>query len=514
MFKNKGEIIILLLLIVSICAISCVNATDESSDTINSGEIDCAVALDESNEENIVTNFDENISTTAEEVGGGDKLSKNQFEDNLFYVPSQFYKIEFETEYQISAYNQGSIKYYREPSTLSPEGYNYRIIVLDKDMNIHYSSNYIKGTNQNKGYATHKIPAKALAPGMYIIAAQNYDDANIMDTAILKVSGNITFTVNDYISNYMSGAAINVRITDAVTGKAINAISIGATFTNGKKTITKYYEPNINGQFSFTPPVGVGTWKVRFFSGFDYISGSIIKSAVIKKSTVKINAKKVVDYKGFKITLKATVKSGGKNVNEGTVTFKINGKTYKAKVKNGVATKKVKLKKIKSYKYSAKYNGNANLKASKKSNAKATLKKRLKVTISFKKPVVYMGQVKKITIKIKDSKGKYVKGGWLYAKHSNGIDKIKIKKGKLKLYLAGYVKDHYKGTNGITTYYKKTVTKKSWLKYVPTSHKYKPVKVKYKSTSKYKCPTCGKTRSHNHYSYGYFVRYTYPIIVR
>ena len=177
-----------------------------------------------------------------------------------------------------------------------------------------------------------------------------------------------------------------------------------------------------------------------------------------------------------------------------------------------MATKKIKLKKIKKYKYTAKYLGNGNLYKSKASSAKAIMKKRQKVKISFKVPVVYTGQTKKVVIKIK-SKGKYVKGGWLKIRNRNGVEKVKLKKGKITLYTVGLLSDHYKGTNGIDSYYKKTVTKKYWVKYVPDSHKYLPKKVSYKSTSKFKCDLCGKKSTHYHYSYGYVVVYKYKIVV-
>ena len=53
-------------------------------------------------------------------------------------------------------------------------------------------------------------------------------------------------------------------------------------------------------------------------------NATIQRTVTVKKAKVSVKAKKVVEYKGFKIKLKATVKSNGKNVNEGKVQFKIN----------------------------------------------------------------------------------------------------------------------------------------------------------------------------------------------
>ena len=78
----------------------------------------------------------------------------------------------------------------------------------------------------------------------------------------------------------------------------------------------------------------------------------------ITKGTVKVTPKVYHSTSGSYATLKCTVKdSYGEYVDEGTVTFKINGHSYKVKVRDGVATKKVKLSKSKTYKYTATFNG-------------------------------------------------------------------------------------------------------------------------------------------------------------
>jgi hypothetical protein len=521
---NKKYILILILLIVGICAISAVSASDDVADTIASDISNDVVTSDGADADELKANLEENSVEKTEEVDDGEKLSANdeesvltadQTKEMVSSLPSSFYSVSFKyDEISIESNKAGRIDVYINPCTYMDEAYHYNYLVMDKNANVVYKSPDLKATTASKGYYYWNIPAKSIAPGAYVIAAVNTYDAGILDTAVLKVSGTAVITADNYNSNYMSGAVMKGRITDQVTGKPISGMDVKVVFTNGRTSVTKYYSPNANGDFSFVPPVGVGTWTVTFSSSQSYVSATPIqRTATIKKSSVSVKAKKVVEYKGFKIKLKATVKSNGKNVNEGKVAFKINGKTYKVNVKNGVATKKIKLKKIKKYKYTAKYLGNANLYKSKKaSKANAIMKKRQKVKITFKKPVVYTGQVKKIVIKIK-SRGKYVKGGWLKIKNSRGVEKVKVKKGKVTLYLYGRLSEHYKGTNGIDKFYKKTVTHKYWLKYIPASHKYYAKKVNYKGVSKFKCDLCGKKSTHNHYTYGYFVRYTYKIVV-
>jgi hypothetical protein len=306
---------------------------------------------------------------------------------------------------------------------------------------------------------------------------------------------------------------MTATLTDSVNGKPLNALSVKVVFTSGKTKITKYYTPNSNGQISFVPPVGVGTWNVQFTPGESHITGSASKTITVKKSKVSVKAKKVSEYKGYKVTLKATVKSNGKNVNEGKVLFKIKGKKYYANVKNGVATKKVKLYKIKKYYYSATYLGTKNLYKSGKSKAKATLKKSYKVKIYAPNPSIYVGQKKYYTIKVRTTDGKKVKNGWLKIKSSDGYSKAKVKKGKVKVVAYANLADVYVKSKGEDSIYKKSVTKKFKIKYIPGSHKYKKASTKYKGTTKFKCH-CGKTTTHSHVYYDYYyILHLYKIIV-
>lgn len=515
---NKKYIMILILLIVGICAMSTVSAADNVTDTVASETSD-SVTIEQTIADDVISNenSDENEKLASSQESSD--LSVDNSGEILSEAPPagiSGYYVVLKDNYEISAHTEAKINYYRSPSPsyMPYEAYHYYIRVIDANYNIHYDRE-ILSNDHTAGDVTHTISKSknTIGPGSYILAFVNYADNKVLDTAILKVKGEVKITATGYNANYMSDAKMTATITDAVNGKPINALYVKVEFTKGNTKITKYYIPNSNGQISFVPPVGTGTWTVQFTPNESHISGSAVTTtATITKSKVNVKAKKVVEYKGFKAKLKAIVKSNGKNVNEGKVQFKINGKKYNVNVKNGVATKKIKLKKIKKYKYTARYLGNANLYKSKVSKAKAIMKKRQKVKITFKKPVVYTGQTKKIVVKIK-SRGKYVKGGWLFIKSKVGVDKVKVKKGKITLYAYGSLADHYKGTNGIDKFYKKKVTKKYWLKYKPESHKYLSKKVNYKATSKFKCDLCGKKSTHYHYSYGYFVVYKYKIVV-
>ena len=84
------------------------------------------------------------------------------------------------------------------------------------------------------------------------------------------------------------------------------------------------------------------------FNGKTYKNTLTVKHVLkAKKVTVKKKAKKFV--------LKATLKINGKKVKGGKVTFKFNGKTYKATTKKGIAKVTLKKNVIKKLKKGKKY---------------------------------------------------------------------------------------------------------------------------------------------------------------
>lgn len=504
MFNKKRGVLILLMLIVSVFAISCVSAADNATDTIATDDADEEI-LEVSDKEDVLSTEDSEI------------VSKDSSDDVLsgIMVYSYQYSVQIQDGNQISSTNGGKLSVYIKPYTMSSfDNYNFRFEVYDPNGKV-YETNYYKSDagTMKEGIVKFQLGKNILKPGLYLVSARNYADGNIMSTNILKVSGTAKITANDFTGVYNTGT-MTARATDS-KGNPLTSMSIRVDFTKAGSTITKYYDTDANGYVSFTPPVGGGTWSVKFSSGLPHVTAAeVVKTAVITKAPVSIKAYKVVEYKGFKTTLKAKVTSNGKKVNEGTVTFKINGKTYKAAVKNGWATKKVKLSKTKTYKYTAKYNGNANIKASKKVKAKAILKKRLKTKIVMKKQYkVYSNVLSKIiTIKVKTASGKKVKDGKIKVR-CNGVTTYgAVKNGKIKLSLSGLGMKHFKSMKGNTETYKKSITKVAKLKYIPTSHKYKASSKKSKVVSRFKCPACGKTTTHKHYAVGYF--YTHVQIIR
>lgn len=501
------------MLIIGICAVSTASAANDvdvlSADDANLEETSTELENNGENfleksseEENLAVSEDSSISST------------ETSDETLSVVYSSWYTIDLKDCYEISSTEKETISYYMEPCTYSSKSYHFYLRVVDLNGNIVFNKELV-GTETTAREYHPSFEKNTFAPGTYVLGAVNYDDNMVMDTAVLRVSGTAVINANNYYSYYNSGAKMTVKMTDQATGKPITSCYITVKFTNKKtkKTVTNTYLMNSNGQVSFTPPVAAGTWTVEYSSSDVDIKANIVqKTATITKPAVKIKAFKVTEYKGFKIKLKAKVTSGGKNVNQGKVTFKINGKTYTAAVKNGIATKKVKLGKVKTYKYTAKFKG-ANYKDSKKVEDKSVMKERVKTKIVIKDQSVYTGSAKKVIIKVLTKSGKKVKNSKIKITSQGKSTYGPVKNGKAMAYVYGFnVMKHFKGytKNGET--YKKSITNKVKIKYIPKSHQYKASKKTVKVTSKFKCP-CGKTSTHYHYTRGIYYIYKYKIAV-
>lgn len=158
-------------------------------------------------------------------------------------------------------------------------------------------------------------------------------------------------TAKDYSSYYGSDKKVAVQVKDE-NGKAVKHVSVAMSCDSGS-----YSSKNTNseGKAYFNVYGDVGNHRANIFlEDLSYDSDTVQIKVKITKAPVKLTVSKVTSKTNKYATLKATVKdSSGSKVKQGTVKFKINGKTYKVKVKNGIATKKVKLTKAKTYNYKA-----------------------------------------------------------------------------------------------------------------------------------------------------------------
>ncbi|WP_292887022.1 Ig-like domain repeat protein [Methanobrevibacter sp. UBA212] len=308
-------------------------------------------------------------------------------------------------------------------------------------------------------------------------------------------------TASDLKTEYHSGKTIKVTVTDKTTGKGIATTLKVQYVQNGKIAKEASYKTDSNGvaQITTALPVGKYVFKISHDDTKDNVTAATVSKVLsIVKTTTKVTAKKATGYKGNKITLKAVLSKtkDGKKVNEGKVKFKINGKTYTVKVKNGVATKKIKLTKVKTYKYTAQFLGNKNIKKCKVASGKAVVKNTYATKIVVNNIRGQSGDKVKYQIQVLTKSGKKVTSGQVKITWNGKSLVCNVTNGVVKLIgtLGGNFKKEVKGTQ----YFYKQFTTKFKAKYIPTSLKYKGSSAKYKMVSTYKCSVCGKTDSHTH----------------
>lgn len=259
----------------------------------------------------------------------------------------------------------------------------------------------------------------------------------------------VYFVANDIISKVTSTNKLTVNVKD-IYGKNVDEGKIIFSI-NGKN-----YESNVKGGVAAYTlnPLRAGTYAVNaIFVSDNYVENSVPFSLIVKKLSIKISANKWISTTKQYATLKATVKnSNGRNINEGNVKFTIDGKSYWVKVKNGVATKKIKLKKAKNYSYKATFS--ADKYDTKSSSSKVIVKKakkwykykygKLVGKISYKQYTKLLqaynaGKYKEITVKT----GKY--STYKFPEYKN--KKVTVKKWKYKniLYREIYWYDDFSG---------------------------------------------------------------------
>ena len=135
--------------------------------------------------------------------------------------------------------------------------------------------------------------------------------------------------------------------------------------SKGSNVYTEYLSGYDDDRQYCIDDLGAGTYYAglvdNYYGLLDY------SKVVIKKATTKISVKSFTARRGVRFHCYAYVwdKNDGTNINGGYVKFRIAGKTYKAKLKNGVASFYFKVpKKIKKYTCKAYYLGGKNVKAS------------------------------------------------------------------------------------------------------------------------------------------------------
>lgn len=183
-----------------------------------------------------------------------------------------------------------------------------------------------------------------------------------------------------YVYGYVTSATAQYGSDETVSLGWNGYIDGNFKVYKGSSVVFNYALSGLNQDYTYrVSGLKVGTYYAKLIS--DYYGVLDSAKIVIKKATTKISVKSFSARAGSKVYCYAyvTLKSNGRNLNGKYVKFIIAGKTYKAKLKSGVARLYFKVpKKIKTYKCKAYFPGSKNTK-------KSSTKFKLKV----KKPIKY-----------------------------------------------------------------------------------------------------------------------------
>lgn len=238
-------------------------------------------------------------------------------------------------------------------------------------------------------------------------------------TKTIKISkGSAKISTSNINADNKHYTTLKAKITDK-NGKSINGGKVEFVIDGDS------YKVNVNKGIAtkkvMLTDVGIYDCEVIFLND-NFISNPSTSKVIVKKYNVKVSAKKSTAICGDCNVLKAIVKDcNGKSVNEGSVKFKINGNEYKVNVINGIAKKKIKLPKIKTYIYTAKFSSKYFTSKSIKSKA-----------IVLKVPIIKIGKYS-IQLSVKDykkikraeNKGHFIKNYYTGKKISYKIYKTK-----------------------------------------------------------------------------------------
>lgn len=173
--------------------------------------------------------------------------------------------------------------------------------------------------------------------------------------------GKVVLELNDANGVAVSGVRVEYTLNGVKTVSSTD--EYGHIYINDLNGLTKI-EAKFTGNALYSLSTLKSTVKT---SKATATTTTPAKTSTVKATTLSI-AKKTFKKKATK-KISATLKSSGKAVKGKKITFKVNGKTYKATTNaKGVATVKVKLTKKGTFKYTAKFAGDSAYKAVSKTN--------------------------------------------------------------------------------------------------------------------------------------------------
>lgn len=173
-----------------------------------------------------------------------------------------------------------------------------------------------------------------------VAASENSTDADAYDAEIVA---------DDFTTHYNSKDKFNFEVTPSVEDNA----SFEIIDDESGKVIATASHKDGHVQANVKSTAGSHNITIKLVNS-TYNVKPVTVSAIIAKAPVKVTLNKWISTTKDSATMKATVKDEyGKLVREGKVKFTINGKSYSVNVKNGVASKSIKLSSAKTYTYKA-----------------------------------------------------------------------------------------------------------------------------------------------------------------
>jgi len=296
-----------------------------------------------------------------------------------------------------------------------------------------------------------------------VSANENATDVGINNDELLsdiEEPYNSEIIVNEYNSYYNSMNPLTVKVKTNTDEKS--NIPIQIKNNAGKIVYSDYTDDDGVCLFNIYETAGKYKFTVDLGKSASYKAKSVVINLNIKKAPVKLTANKVISDTKSYTALKATVKDNdGCTIDEGTVKFTINGKSYKVKVDSGVAYKKIKLTKDKTYTYKAVFSSkNYN---SKSVSSKAVVKKAKSYYIfkagKYSCKLSYSQYKKLINAKLngKDSTVKIKIGSYPYKAPNYKTVKVKKTKWVYKKVLSYKVVSNYDWSD--TTHYDYSLNK-------------------------------------------------------
>ena len=371
---KKKCLCILIILFVSMISISIVSAADSSAGDNNISADNQDINLEKSSDKDILSANDleaEKLEKTNEKSASNTnetkKLSKSNTLSNsaanaspTVSAKAKTGKVADKNAFKtIGRNSKDKVTVKKIQKALKKNGYYIR-----------YKGHYLKVDGWYGPCTERSVKQFQKAKGLKVTGKVDYKTA--VKLKIINDKYNCEILLENsktFKGEYNSGKAFNIKVINKTNGKAIKLTKVRVNvFKNGKIVKNaKYYNYYYVGEefgADITPDhIKVGSYKIKISSADKKVKAEpVTKNIKIAKTSIKLQAKKASISSNDTIQLKAVLKfKNNEKVNEGKVKFTIDGKSYTANVKNGVATKNIKVKDLKSKQYQVKFLGNKNI---------------------------------------------------------------------------------------------------------------------------------------------------------